>query len=651
MGRRMWTPSEERAKSTNMFKFMNYVNDRYEKNFINYDQLWEWSIDDLSSLWESLWDYLKISHSKPYDKIIVDGDRMPGTKWFTGTRLNFAENLLRYRDDRLAIIATGESEETVRITYAELYDKVARLAKSMRDIGITSKDRIVGFMPNIPEAIIAMLAATSIGAQWSSCSPDFGIKGVLDRFGQIKPKLLFTANGYSYNGKLFDSLEKISGILEGLDSVEKVIVIPYTETNPDIKRVSKSILYEDFISKEKDLEIEFEQLPFDHPLYIMYSSGTTGLPKCMVQSAGGILVHQMKELALHTDLKREDRIFYFTTCGWMMWNWLTCSLALGATIVLFDGSPFYPDPGVLFKLVEDEKVTIFGTSAKYLSAVNRAGYKPADNYDLSTLKAVLSTGSPLHLSEFDFVYEDIKKDLCLSSIAGGTDLNGCFAAGNPMEPVYRGELQCRTLGMNVRAFDTDGNSVEQQQGELVCTSPFPSMPIYFWNDKDGEKYHKAYFDVYPNIWRHGDFIEITENKGVIMYGRSDATLNPGGVRIGTAEIYRQVDTIEEIRDSLVIGQEWEDDIRVILFVILADDIELTEELKTKIKNTIRKNTSPRHTPSKIIQIDDIPYTINMKKVEIAVKNILHNKPVTNQDALRNPESLELYRDIPELTEN
>jgi len=460
--------------------------------------------------------------------------------------------------------------------------------------------------------------------------------------------VIFTANGYSYNNKTFDSLEQISGILGKLPSIEKVIVIPFTESCPDISAIPNAVLYDDFVSKEKGLEIEFEQLPFDHPLYIMYSSGTTGLPKCMVQSAGGILLNQLKELSLHTDVKREDKIFYFTTCGWMMWNWLTSSLGLGATVVLFDGSPFYPDPGALFKLAEETNITIFGTSAKYLSAVNKSGLKPCDKYNLGTLKAILSTGSPLHISEFEYVYEYIKKDLCLSSIAGGTDLNGCFAAGNPIGAVYKGELQCRTLGMNVRAFDINGTSVEKEQGELVCLSPFPSMPIYFWDDKNGEKYHKAYFDVYPNIWRHGDFIKITGNKGVIFYGRSDATLNPGGVRIGTAEIYRQVDTIDEIRDSLVIGQDWGDDVRIILFVKLTEEAELTDDLKKVIRKTIRDNSSPRHTPAKIIEIADIPYTINMKKVEIAVKNIIHGKPVDNQYALRNPESLELYRDIPEL---
>jgi acetoacetyl-CoA synthetase len=647
----LWQPSRIRAEETNMFRFMNYINERYNLEFSLYGELWEWSIDNLPALWESLWDFFDIIHSTPYDEILVDGDKMPGARWFTGARLNFAENLLRYRDDRTAITSQSENGTQNELTYAQLYDRVARLARGMRDMGISKDDRVVGFMPNIPETIIAMLAAASIGATWSSCSPDFGIKGVLDRFGQIDPKLIFTANGYSYNGKIFNSLDQISGILKELPSIEKIVVIPYTDEIPDIDSIENGVLFDDFISSEDDLDIEFEQLPFDHPLYIMYSSGTTGLPKCMVQSAGGILIHHMKELALHTDVKRDDTIFYFTTCGWMMWNWLTSSLSLGANIVLFDGSPFYPNPGALFELADKIGVTIFGTSAKYLSAVNKVGFKPAEEFGLSSLKAILSTGSPLSVTEFDFVYEDIKKDLCLSSIAGGTDLNGCFAAGNPMGPVYRGELQCRTLGMNVRAFGSSGQSVENEQGELVCLSPFPSMPIYFWDDKNGEKYYKAYFDVYPGIWRHGDYIMITGTGGVIFYGRSDSTLNPGGVRIGTSEIYRQVDTIEEIEDSLVIGQDWKDDVRVILFVKLRDEYELSEELVIKIKKTIRKNTTPRHVPAKILPITDIPYTINMKKVEIAVNKIIHGKSVSNQEALRNPEALELYRDIPELSQD
>ena len=648
----LWMPSEEKIKNSNMHRFIGCVNQKHNQNFKVYDELYDWSINNIPDFWAAWWDYMDVIHSKTYDRVLVDGDQMPGARWFPGAQLNFAENLLRWRDDHLAIIFKPEGPRAaIRITYAELYDNVARLAQSMRDFGVKPGDRVAGFLPNMPQAVIAMLAAASIGALWSSCSPDFGIKGVLDRFGQIEPKIIFTANGYIYNSKCFDSLERISGILQHIPSVEKVIVIPYTEENPDISHIPRAVMWDDFVSDQDNLEIQFEQLPFEHPLYIMYSSGTTGLPKCLVQSAGGILLHQSKELALHTNVKRDDRIFYFTTCGWMMWNWLTCALALGATIVLFDGSPFFPIRGVLFQLAQDEKITIFGTSAKYLSALNQEQIKIGENYDLSPLNAILSTGSPLHVDEFEYVYKYIKKDLCLSSISGGTDINGCFAAGNPMGPVYPGQLQCRTLAMQVQAFDENGNSVTNQKGELVCTAPFPSMPIYFWNDPDGSKYHKAYFDVYPNVWRHGDFIKITEQNGLIFYGRSDATLNPGGVRIGTAEIYRQVENIDEIEDSLVIGQNWRDDVRVILFVKLKENVPLDRNLINKIKKHIKANTSPRHVPAKIIAIDDIPYTINMKKVELAVKNIIHHEPVLNQDALKNPQSLDLYQNLPELQED
>jgi acetoacetyl-CoA synthetase len=647
----LWKPSDARIRSTNMYRFMKQVNTLYGTDFVDYDGLWQWSVDNIPELWKTLWDFFDIIHSRRYDSVLEDGDRMPAARWFPGAELNFAENLLRYRDDHPAIIFRSEKNRTVTITYSELYDMVARLARSMREMGIKKGDRVAGFMPNMPETIIAMLASASIGALWSSCSPDFGIKGVLDRFGQIEPKLIFTADGYWYNGKAFNSLERISEILRDLPAAEKIVVVPYVEEDPDISNMAGAVLYGDFVSGEGGLEIEFEQLPFEHPLYIMYSSGTTGLPKCMVQSAGGILIHHMKELALHTDVKREDRIFYFTTCGWMMWNWLTSSLALGATVVLFDGSPFFPKPGALFKLAEDVGMTIFGTSARYITALEQVGLKPRGKFDLSPLKAMLSTGSPLHAGEFEYVYREIKEDICLSSISGGTDLNGCFAAGNPMGAVWAGELQCRCLGMNVHAFDIHGNPVIGQQGELVCTSPFPSMPVYFWNDPDGEKYHKAYFDVFPGVWRHGDFIEITPHNGVIVYGRSDATLNPGGVRIGTAEIYRQMAAIDEVADSLVIGQEWKDDVRIVLFVKMADGIELTEELQEKIRRTIRQNASPRHVPKKIIPVADIPYTINMKKVELAVKKIIHGLEVRNQDALKNPESLRLYENIPELEED
>ncbi len=630
---------------------MQVINEKFGKHFDEYDSLYEWSVQNIPEFWASLWEFADIKASRSYDEVIDDVTKMPGAKWFSGAKLNFAENLLRFRDDHMALVFKGEGRDATRVTYAELYDAVARLATSLKEMGILPGDRIVGFMPNMPETIIAMLAATSLGAAWSSCSPDFGIKGVLDRFGQIKPRVIFTANGYSFKGREFDSLGRISDILKQLPSIEKVVVVPYTQHDPDISSVPNAVLYEDFRSSQSGLRIEFRQLPFDHPLYIMYSSGTTGLPKCMVQSAGGILIHHMKELLLHTDLKREDVIFYFTTCGWMMWNWLTSSLSTGATLVLFDGNPFHPDAGALWKMAQDEKITVFGTSAGYIAALQNAGVKPGKEYDLTPLRAVLSTGSPLSIEGFEYVYGEVKDDLQLASISGGTDLNGCFALGNPMGAVYAGELQCRGLAMKVEAFNEQGKPVTNKQGELVCTAPFPSMPIYFWDDPDNEKYHAAYFDVYPNVWRHGDFIEINDRGGVVIYGRSDATLNPGGVRIGTAEIYRQVEQLEEIEDSLVVGQSWKNDVRVILFVKMAEGYALTDDVKSKIRATVRSNASPRHVPAKILPAPDIPYTLNMKKVELAVKKVIHGQPVLNKDALRNPEVLDYFLDLKELQED
>ncbi len=647
MNQLLWSPTEERKKKTNIYRFMQTVNSKFGKNLTEYEPLHQWSVDNIADFWATMWEFADIKFSEPYTEVI-DELKMPGAEWFQGARLNFAENLLRYRDDHPAIIFKGEILDPVTITYAELYDEVARLAKPLKAAGVTVGDRVVGFMPNMPQSIIAMLAATSLGATWSSCSPDFGIKGVMDRFGQIKPKILFTANGYSYKGKSIDSLERIRSILDQIDSIEKVVVVPYTEQEADIANITHAVHYKDFISHDSNCFLEFEQLPFDHPVYIMYSSGTTGLPKCMVQGAGGILINQLKEMILHTDLKREDKIFYFTTCGWMMWNWLTSSLAVGATVILFDGQPFYPDAGVLWKLAQDVRMTVFGTSAAYIGGVKDSGLKPGKEYDLSALRAVLSTGSPLSIENFEFIYDEVKKDLQLSSISGGTDINGCFAGGNPMGPVYAGELQCRGLGLNVQAFDSNGKPVVNQQGELVCTLPFPSMPIYFWDDPDGRKYHDAYFDVYPGIWRHGDFIKITGTGGVIFLGRSDATLNPGGVRMGTADIYRIIDNIDEIADSVVVGQDWKNDVRVILFVKMAEGSALTDELKKRLNSLIRINATPRHVPAEIIPVADIPYTINMKKVELAVKKVIQNEAVVNKDALINPEALDYYRNLPEL---
>ena len=641
----LWYPSEERMKNANMTRYMNFLKEKYKLDFANYDELYTWSVTERADFWSTLWDFFDIKASQSYDTVLENPDDMLESKWFQGARLNFAEHLLQFTGENTALIFKGEAQEPVKLTYRQLYEQVSQVAGGLQECGVTVNDRVVGFMPNMIETVVAMLATASIGAIWSSCSPDFGIKGVLDRFGQIEPKVLFTANGYSYKGKKIDSLAKISGILKELPTIEKVVTVPYTE-EPDITRISNSVHYEDFLSKSH--KMQFEQLPFDHPLYILYTSGTTGIPKCMVHGAGGTLLQHLKELVLHSDLKREDAIFYFTTCGWMMWNWLISSLAVGASVVLFDGNPFYPDPGALFKLAEDVGISIFGTSAKYLAEVEKVGLKPGKEYNLNKLKAILSTGSPLSVESFQYVYRDIKKDLVLSSISGGSDIISCFALGNPDLPVYAGELQCRGLGMKVEVFDENGKSIKEQKGELVCTASFPSQPIYFWKDEGKKKYQSAYFDVFPNVWLHGDFAEITEHTGMIIYGRSDATLNPGGVRIGTAEIYRVVETFDQIIDSIVIGQSWENDVRVILFVKMREGADLTEGLVKEMRTAIFKNCSPRHVPSKVIPIVDIPYTISGKKVEIAVRKVIEGQPVYNRDALANPDALDLYEDIPEL---
>jgi len=644
-----WKPDSKRVASTNLTRYQNWLEEKRGLSLSSYGELYNYSIDERASFWSSLWEYFDVIHSEGYGDVLENPDDMLGSRWFIGAKMNFAENLLRYRDERQALVFRGERPSAVKsmMTYDDLYVETAQIARSLLGMDVNPGDRIAGFIPNICETVASMLAATSAGAVWSSCSPDFGFQGALDRFSQIEPKVLFTVDGYYYNGKSFSLLKKIARIVEALPSIEKVVVVPLLDAEPDISSVPKAVLYTDF-KTSGPVDIQFKQLPFDHPAYILYSSGTTGVPKCMVHSAGGTLLQHLKELVLHTDLKRKDRIFYFTTCGWMMWNWLVSSLAVGATVLLYDGSPFYPDSKALWKFAEEERMTVFGTSAKYISALEKDGLKPGEEFDMSSLRALLSTGSPLSEENFRYVYRDIKADLQLSSISGGSDIVSCFALGCPVLPVWEGELQCRGLGMAVDVFDTDGNPVAGHKGELVCKASFPSQPIFFWNDPDKERYRSAYFKVFENIWHHGDYAELTEHGGLIIYGRSDATLNPGGVRIGTAEIYRPVEAMDEVLDSLVVGQSWGDDVRVILFVKLAPGVELTEDLAKGIKGVIRKNCTPRHVPRKVIQITDIPYTISGKKVEIAVRKIIEGQEVKNRDALKNPRALDLYKDIAEL---
>lgn len=650
MKKPLWEPSEERKKQANITRFMDMVNNKHGLAIDSYLQLYKWSIANIPDFWADMWEFADIKASRGYDQVVEDLSKFPGARWFPGARLNFAENLLRYRDDHLAFIFRGETQKTARMTYAELYDAVARLARSLRGLGVAPGDRVAAYMPNMMETAIAMLAATSIGAVWSSCATDIGPQAALDRLGQIGPKVLFTVNGYFYKGKAFDSLANASEIARGIPGLQKVIVVPYTQVKPDLGHVPHAVYYDDFLAGENNLEIEFEQLPFDHPLYIMFSSGTTGKPKCMVQGAGGILINHLKEHLLHTDLKRADTIMYITTCSWMMWNWLLSSLGVGATVLLYDGNPGYPGPGAMWELIQDEKITVFGTSASYINFMKSSGVRPGKDYDLSSLKEICQTGSALPAGGFEYVYREIKADLHFNSISGGTDINGCFAAGNPISPVYAGELQGPALAMKVKAYDENGRHVFDRQGELVCEAPAPSMPLYFWNDPDGEKYKNAYFTVYPGVWRHGDYVVMHgDTGGITFYGRSDAVLKPSGVRIGTAEVYNEVEKLEEIADSLAIGQNLPGDQRFILFVKLKEGLTLTGELQNKIRKTLRENASPRHVPALIVEVPDIPYTLNMKKVESSVTNIVNGRPVTNRDALVNPEVLDYYeRILPEL---
>src|SRR5258706_2809176 len=642
----LWIPSDERKRQANITRFVDLVNTQHGLNIASYSELYNWSVNNIPEFWAEVWDFAKIKASQHYDQVVDDLKKFPGAHWCPGARLNFAENLLRYRDDQVAFIFKGETQISKRITYAELYDSVARLAYSLKETGIEVGDRVVGYMPNMIETAIGMLAATSLGATWSSCATDIGPAAAIERLGQIEPKVLITADGYFYKGKAFNTLEHAAEVARGIPSLKKVIVDSYTSDRSDISQIPNAVHYNDFLSKEENLEIQFEQLPFDHPLYIMFSSGTTGKPKCMVQGTGGVLINHLKELMLHTDLKRSDKIFYITSCSWMMWNWLISSLAVGATIVLYDGNPNYPDPGAMWKLIQDEQITIFGCTASSIHFLKKENISPRKDYDLSSLREIYQTGSPLSVDGFEYVYREIKSELHFNSISGGTDINGCFAAGSPILPVYAGELQSAALAMKIKSYDEKGNPIYDEQGELVCEASTPSMPLHFWNDPDGSKYHHAYFDVYPGVWRHGDYVLIhSDTGGITFYGRSDAVLKPSGVRIGTAEIYAQMEKLTEIVDSLAVGQNYQGDQRVILFVKLAAGFSLTEELQNKIRKTLRENASPRHVPAVILEAPEIPYTLNMKKVESAVTNIINGRAVSNKDALINPGSLEYYQQI------
>lgn len=647
----LWRPTPERMAQANMTAFMRRVNARFKNNFSDYRSLYQWSIQQPEQFWTAVWDFCEVASSARGERILLDGDRMPGAKWFPGARLNFAENLLRRRGPTDALVFWGEDKIKRRVSHDEIYRAVAQFAAALRAQGVKPGDRVAAYLPNMPESIVAMLATACIGAVYSSSSPDFGVQGVLDRFGQIEPKVLVAVDGYYYRGKTVDCVAKVREIVAKLPSVERTVMVPYVHASQDLAGIRGAQTYADFIAPHAgQLDIQFAQLPFDHPLYVLYSSGTTGVPKCIVHGAGGVLLQHAKEQQLHCDIQPGDKLFYFTTCGWMMWNWLVSGLAAGATLLLYDGSPFLENRGgaILFDYADAEGCTHFGTSAKFIDALAKENLEPIKTHRLDTLRTILSTGSPLVPEGFDYVYRAVKRDVCLSSVSGGTDLVSCFVLGNPLLPVWRGEIQCRGLGMKVEVYDDDGKPVRGQKGELVCTAPFPTMPIGFWNDADGSKYRRAYFEKFPNVWCHGDYVELTAHDGILIYGRSDAVLNPGGVRIGTAEIYRQVEKLPEVVESLVIGQNWEGDVRVVLFVRLRQGVALDEALIAKIKQTIRENTTPRHVPAKILQVADIPRTKSNKIVELAVRNIVHGEAVKNVEALANPEALEHFRNRAEL---
>jgi acetoacetyl-CoA synthetase len=639
----IWSPGTDRVEASAMYRFMR------QSGFDDYASLYQWSVDHSPAFWEAVCEFCDVVFDKEADQILQRPDDIMDAGWFAGSQLNYAANLLRNDGDDTAIVFIGENGTGRELSHTDLRNEVASIAAGLKLAGVDKGDRVAGFLPNCPETVIAMLATTSIGAIWSSCSPDFGVNGVVDRFGQITPKVLFATNGYFYNGKTCDTRSIVERVVQDIPGIERVVMLPFVDDLPTDIASSCAVCWRDFALATSSLS--FTPVDFDHPLYIMFSSGTTGVPKCIVHGHGGSLLQHLKEHRLHTDIGRGDRLFYFTTCGWMMWNWLVSGLATGATLVLFDGAPFFRDGRVLWEMAEDNRVTIFGTSAKYISALEKAGIRPADEFRLPDLRTVLSTGSPLAPESFDFVYDAIGDDLQLASISGGTDILSCFALGNPVLPVRRGELQCRGLGMAVQVFDENGKPVVEEHGELVCTKPFPSAPVGFWNDSDGSRYRAAYFERFPGVWAHGDFAELTVDGGIIIHGRSDAVLNPGGVRIGTAEIYRQVEKLDEIVESIAIGQNWKDDVRVVLFVVLRDGVQLDVALQQRIRTVIRDNATPRHVPAKILAVPEIPRTKSGKIVELAVRSVVHGEVVKNTEALANPEALAYFANIAELDDD